>query len=236
MPNVLDVRCAAHVEARKIDEEQVLVGVIRQALAHRHAEQLLAKFHRVVAEDTRIHQGRCPAHHRREVHPLENVLLQVCARRDLDQFEPFGTQAKDAALGDVEHRLLPLDGLPAAERTVLDGLDELLRRAVFEDVQPAVFDAQPQLASGKGTDEDDLLGILRDIDETTGTGQAWPELGDVKVAFAVGLRQAKESDVDATAIVKVELAGLIDDRLGIGRRAEAEPAGGNSADHAGLGG
>ena len=40
-----------------------------------------------------------------------------------------------------------------------------------------------------------------------------PNLRDVDVALAVGLREAEERDVEPAAVVEVELVGLVDDRL-----------------------
>ena len=63
-----------------------------------------------------------------------------------------------------------------------------------------------------------------------------PNFDDVEVALLVGLREAEERHVEPAAVVEVELIGLVDDRLGVGRRAEIHAAGGYAADHPGLGG
>ena len=50
------------------------------------------------------------------------------------------------------------------------------------------------------------------------------ELADVEVALGVGLRQAEDRDIEAAAVVEVELARLVDDRLRVDRRAEVQAA------------
>ena len=80
-------------------------------------------------------------------------------------------------------------------------------------------------------------GGLADVDEATGAGQPVSEAADVDVAVAVDLRHPQKRLVEAPAVVEVELIGLVDDRLGTGHGAEAEPAaGGQAADRAGFDG
>jgi hypothetical protein len=52
---------------------------------------------------------------------------------------------------------------------------------------------------------------------------------------SVALRQAEHREVEAAAVVEVELIGLVDHGLGVDRRAEVQPAGRDAADHARLG-
>jgi hypothetical protein len=63
-----------------------------------------------------------------------------------------------------------------------------------------------------------------------------PNFETLRLPSAVGLGQAEEGDVEPAAVVEIELAGLVDDGLGIDGRAEIEPAGRHAADHAGFGG
>ena len=132
---------------------------------------------------------------------------------------PSGAEAEHAAVGDVEHGLAAFRREAAAEGAVLDLLHEF-RIA----------------ARGEGAEEDDLLGVLADVDEAAGAGQPRPELADVDVALAVDLRHAEEGRVEAAAVVEVELRGLVHQRLDVARRAEVEAAGRQAADRAGLGG
>ena len=119
---------------------------------------------------------------------------------------------------------------------MLDFLDEFLRAPFFQNEQFPGVDRNIQPAGGEGADEDHLLGVLRDVDEAAGAGEARAELGDVEVALLVGLGEAEEGDVQPAALVEVELAGLVDDSLGVGRRAKAHAAGRHAADDAGFGG
>ena len=65
--------------------------------------------------------------------------------------------------------------------------------------------------------------------------QAVAEAADIDVAVPVRLRQPEARKVQPAAIVEVELLVLVDDRAGIDRRPEVEPALRQAADDAGLG-
>jgi hypothetical protein len=119
---------------------------------------------------------------------------------------------------------------------VLDGTNELAARAFAVDPDLAVGDVDLQLAGRERADEDDLARRLADVDEAAGAGEPRAELADVEVAFGVGLREAEDRDVEAAAVVEVELARLVDHRLRVDRGAEVEPARGDAADDARLGG
>src|SRR5262249_39652761 len=122
------------------------------------------------------------------------------------------------------------------ERAMLDLADEFRARAFAVDPQPAVGGRYLELVRRERSDEYDLLRVLADVDEAAGSGEAWPELRDVEVSLAVGLRESEERDVAPAAVVEVELVRLVDDRLRVGGRAEVEAARGNAADDARLGG
>ena len=85
-------------------------------------------------------------------------------------------------------------------------------------------------------EEEHAAGGLADVDEAAGADEPPAEAADVDVAPAVGLRHAEERLVQPPAVVEVELVGLVDDRLRIGGRAEAQAAGGHAADGARLDG
>ena len=165
-----DVVGAAHRQALEIYEEQVLLRVVGQALLERDVEQVAAQAHRRIVEDARVHQRRRTPHDRHEVHVIENVALQVHPGRDLEQLEARVAQPEHAALGDVEHVLLPLDRLRTAEGAVLDRGDELPRLAFAHDVKAPALHRHLQRAGGEGADEDHLLGVLRDVDEAARPG------------------------------------------------------------------
>ena len=119
---------------------------------------------------------------------------------------------------------------------MLDLVDELARLAFADDAQLAVRDGHFQAARRERADEHHRLGVLADVDEAAGAGQARAELRDVEVAVAVGLGEAEEGEVEPAAVVEVELVRLVDDRLGIDGGAEVQARCRHAADHAGLGG
>jgi hypothetical protein len=142
-----------------------------------------------------------------EIHLVENVLLQIDARSNFNQLQAFCRQVEDAALSNVEHGLTPLGSLRATERAVFDLLNKLLGLAILKNLQLTFVDRNLQITGGKSADKNNFFGVLRDIDKTTGTSQTRAKFGDIQVALLVGLRQAEEGNVEATALIKVELAG-----------------------------
>ena len=119
---------------------------------------------------------------------------------------------------------------------MLDLLDEFPRFAVGMNPQCPFFQGNLPVAGGKGTHEDHLFRVLADVDEAPGAGEPGAEFRDIEVALAVGLGQPQEGNIESTTVVEVELAGLIDDRLGIDGGAEAETPRRDSPHHSGFGG
>ena len=62
-----------------------------------------------------------------------------------------------------------------------------------------------------------------------------PNFETLRLPDFVGLGEAEEGEVEAAAVVEVELVRLIDNRLGVGGRAEVQTRCRYAADHAGLG-
>ncbi len=114
--------------------------------------------------------------------------------------------------------------------------DELEYFALALDAQLPLVHGDFQVAGGEGAGEHHLSRVLADVDETARAGDARTEFRDVEIAVPVDLGQPQHRDVQATAIVEIELVGLIDDGLDVGGGAEIQPAGGNAAHHARFGG
>jgi hypothetical protein len=81
-----------------------------------------------------------------------------------------------------------------------------------------------------------LRGVLADVDEAAGARELRPEPAHVHVALGVALGHPEARHVEAAAVVEIELLVLVQDRLGVDRRAEVEPRLRHAADHARLGG
>ena len=75
LADAFDVLGAAHIEPLEIDKEQVLAGIVVQALGERDFQHLPADVHRLVAENAGVHQLRFALDDRPEVHLVEDVLL-----------------------------------------------------------------------------------------------------------------------------------------------------------------
>ena len=108
--------------------------------------------------------------------------------------------------------------------------------AFAHDHELAVLDLDFEPAGGEGAGEDDASRALADVDEAAGAGEPRTEAAHVDVAVGVDLRHAEARHVEAAAVVEVELLVLVDDGLGVDRRAEIEAALRHAADHARLGG
>ena len=93
-------------------------------------------------------------------------------------------------------------------------------------------DLQP--AGRERAAENDLLGVLADVDEAARARELRPEFADVQIAFAIRLRQPEESEIESAAIVEVELIRLIDDRLRVDAGAEINARRWHSADQSRL--
>ena len=80
------------------------------------------------------------------------------------------------------------------------------------------------------------MGVLADVDEPAGAGQLGTEPAGVDVAVPVDLGEAEEGLVEAAAVVEVEHARLVQDRLRVVGGAEGQSPGRDAADAARLDG
>jgi hypothetical protein len=80
------------------------------------------------------------------------------------------------------------------------------------------------------------LRVLSDVDEASGAGELRPEPANVDVTFAVAFGEAEHREVEATAVIEIELLVHVDDGVGVDYGTEVEPALRNAADDSGFGG
>src|SRR6478672_3985692 len=222
-----------HFKILEIEEQDVVLVIVVEARLEGHPQEILAQSHWLGLEEPGVHQVRL-AHDRLEIHLVQDVVLDVDARRNLDQLQPLPCELEHAALGDVENVLVVLGGVLARKGAVLDLVDKLLVLAVALDQQFSRDHRDLEVARHERADEDDLLRVLADIDEAAGASQPRAKFRDVDVALLVGLRETEKGRVEPAAVVEVELIRHVEDRLGVGRRAEVEAAGRDAADDAGL--
>ena len=69
-----------------------------------------------------------------------------------------------------------------------------------------------------------------------GSRQLLAKTADVEIALAIRLGEAEKRDIQAAAVIEVELVRLVDDGLCVGGGAEIEASCRNPAHHAGFGG
>src|SRR5207249_3312394 len=82
---------------------------------------------------TRIHRRPVAGAGQLDLRALQDVGLEVNARRDLGHRQAVGTQLEDAALGDVLDALALVERAAARERDLVDALDELGQPAIGAD-------------------------------------------------------------------------------------------------------
>ena len=130
----------------------------------------------------------------RETHVREDVLLQVYPGGDLDEFQAARGELEHAPFGHIQHRLTGAGGVFAAEGALLDIAEELGRGGPVGEDQPAVLDPA---AAGyhEGPHEDELLGVLADVDEAARAGQSGTESADVDIALPVRLGHPQDRGV-----------------------------------------
>src|SRR5947208_11656543 len=108
----------------------------------------------------------------------EDVLVEVESGRDLGEPQTVRRQLEHAAVGDVEDRLAYLGGAGAAEGALFDLIDELRHRWQVVDHDPPVLD-DGSARGQEGAEEEQLLGVLADVDESAAAGELRPESADV---------------------------------------------------------
>jgi hypothetical protein len=132
-----------------------------------------------------------------EVHVRQNIPIDVDAGRHLDQRQAAPHPPEDAAFGDVVDRLATIVGVLAIEGDLFDLLEELSLLTLLNDAQFAVLDLDFETLAGEGADEDHQAGVLADVDEAAGAGQAAAKAADVDVASGVALGHAETGHIEA---------------------------------------
>jgi hypothetical protein len=108
---------------------------------------------------------------RPETHLVEDILLQVNTRGDLDQFHSLLRQIEDAPLREIENRLMILRRIESAEGLLLDLLDEFSFYAPLIDRKPSIDNGHLQVSRRKGPRKHNLFSILADVDESPETDE-----------------------------------------------------------------
>src|ERR1700679_174697 len=118
---------------------------------------------------------------------------------------------------------------------MLNRVNEFLACTFTPYFQTSFFDCDIEIACVKGPDEYDFLCALADVDKATCARQFRTEFADVEIALPICLRKTEKRDIQPASIVKVELIRLVDNGLGIRRRAEVQTARRDAADDTRLG-
>ena len=188
-------------------------------------------------EDPEVHQRDHTVfvfNDRHELHLVQNIPLEVDAGGNFCEVKAVGFQVEDAALGDVGHLLAVLHRHIAAEGHLLHLTEELFAPSLPVDMDGAVLDADLQSIGGEGPAEEDLPGVLGDIDKAAAAGDLGTEAADVDVAVLVALGQSQIGLVQSAAVIEVELIALVQDGVGVGGGAELGSALRDAAHRAAL--
>src|SRR5262249_36569497 len=150
---------------------------------------------------------------RLERHVRIDITLEIDPRRDLDEFKAAIDDAEDGALRHEECRPALSLGKLGVVADLLDAADELPVTSLLGNGERAIAGLQFETARGEGSAEHHVLGVLADVDETAHADDLGAEAADVDTASRIDFRERKEGDVEAAAVVEVELVRLIDDRI-----------------------
>ena len=147
------------------------------------------------------------------MHPADDVGLEVDARGNLDHLEPRGCQRQHGPLRHIQHPLPLGQRRRSAKRHLLHRGDKLLHPPLADDLENAVADRHLEPPGGERAAEHEPARVLGDVDKAPHPHEPAVEAGDVHIPRRVDLRGPQGSEVEATAVVEVELRRLIDDRL-----------------------
>lgn len=181
------------------------------------------------------HAGRSYAG--RKLHVVEDLRLQIYTGCDFDQFQAGRRQPQHCSFGNVEYFLPALERRRAMEADLGDGSDEFAVFALGDDLQFSIgAGGDDEAGDRERAAENDPFSALGDIDEATDASEAAGELADVDAAFCVDFDGTEDGNIDAAAVVEIELSRLIDDCFGMVGTAEAEAGGGHATDRSGFDG
>src|SRR6185437_13160759 len=116
-------------------------------------------------KDPGVHLAQIARNARPKAHLRDHVALDVDARRDLDQLEAVGPDAKDRTLGDEQRNLALCAADVGAVADLLELLHELPVSPFPADHRSAAFPADVEVAGGQRAAEHDTLRVLADVDE-----------------------------------------------------------------------
>ena len=100
--DAIEIGLGAHAHAGIVHEYGVGGRIVAQPILDAQIKQPVAQAEKRCRKKCGLHVAHLP-HDRGKGKPLEDIPLHVDTRRDLHEFQAFCSQAKDAALGHVEH-------------------------------------------------------------------------------------------------------------------------------------
>src|SRR5215475_2978784 len=144
-----------------------------------------------------------------ERHVPQYVPLQVYAGRDLDQLERSANRFEDRALGNEDRGASLLHRERRAVADAFDPFDELFVLPLFDNLQRPIRARHLKAARRERAAKNHVPGVLTDIDEPADPDDFVSEAADVDAALAVDLDEGQKRQIEASAIVEVELVRLI---------------------------
>src|SRR5271166_1984007 len=119
-------------------------------------------------ENPLVHGAKRRAYPQRDLRLTQNVALQIDARCDLSNCEPFQLQFHYASFGDINNILALLSRPPTAECDMFDLVDKLAILTFLENSEFSALDPRVETARREITTENDRARSGRDIDEAAG--------------------------------------------------------------------
>ena len=131
-----------------------------------------------------------------EVHLRQDVAIQIHPRGDLHQFDPFRAAREYRPFGDVPGLLTEFLGIRAVVRDLFEPRVELMKFAFLADAGHPVLPDNIQPAGGERTAENDLLGVLGDVDKSAHADDATIKETDVDAPLGVHLGKGEEGQIE----------------------------------------
>ncbi|MET4736738.1 hypothetical protein ABIF73_000877 [Bradyrhizobium japonicum] len=126
---------------------------------------------------------------RLKVHMRYDIAFNINAGRDFDQLKAIARGLEHGALRHEQCGTTFLYGERGIVADLLDRFDELAMPAFADNAELAVLETNLEPAGSESTAENDLAGVLANIDETADADNLVAKTRDVDVARGIDFRE-----------------------------------------------
>ena len=181
--------------------------------AARKFHERFAQPERRRAKDGIGHQPDAIRNARTNLEVGKHVPIKIDSGRNLEHDQAMFVRFQDSALRDEQSPLTSRESNSSIVGALFDCSDEASMQSFLLDAKPPLLHACDQASRSQGAKKADRLGVLRNMNESSGTVRLAGETTDVDVPTAIDLREGKERDIKAAAVIEIELRRLLDERL-----------------------